>query len=311
MALMSGLTFTYFAFLGALLLLIARLYHPKLLRGGVPVPEILLPVAARLADSLTVLNAWSGRLSFDAYLYNFEAAYGFQASYIVGRLFEKYILLKYASGLVYCALPLAAAVVYLYLPEGAKVRFFVAMALAGVLGFVLYRLLPASGPVYTGANFPWNEPAMLTAARTQAIAPLNAIPSLHLAWALLLFLFARELGRAWELGTGLWLMFTVLATLGFGQHYLIDLIVGVPFAVVVWSLVLRPRVWLQPTSVLLSVAAFMMLLRLGHGAELQQWVWVVSGFFLVEAALLLSRDRIRCGRAWWARLRRLTSGERP
>jgi hypothetical protein len=58
------------------------------------------------------------------------------------------------------------------------------------------------------------------------------MPSVH-AMALLIFWHSRPWRLAVRIFAGALLLFTVLATLGFGEHYLIDLVVAVPFALTV------------------------------------------------------------------------------
>jgi hypothetical protein len=56
--------------------------------------------------------------------------------------------------------------------------------------------------------------------------PRNAMPSLHVAWMLLLFW--NTLRRAWWIRfiAAVYLVLTALATLGLGEHYLADLMVA-------------------------------------------------------------------------------------
>jgi len=57
-----------------------------------------------------------------------------------------------------------------------------------------------------------------------------------MAWVLLVWWYSRALSW-WERSIAfLFLFFTVLATLGTGEHYLIDLVVAFPFAVFVEAL---------------------------------------------------------------------------
>ena len=61
-------------------------------------------------------------------------------------------------------------------------------------------------------------------------APRNSLPSLHFAWALLILWSLKPGQRLARLLAVLFVIATVLATLGSGEHYLVDLIVAVPFA---------------------------------------------------------------------------------
>jgi hypothetical protein len=122
---------------------------------------------------------------------------------------------------------------------------FVSMLITGPIGIILYNLFPALGPVFVfgrGAKaFPWNP---LSSEQVQHIfiEPIpviglrNAMPSLHAAWALMLVWFSRGLSTAEKIGAYFFLAFTILATMGLGEHYFIDLVVAVPYTLFILSL---------------------------------------------------------------------------
>src|SRR5204862_7527755 len=68
-----------------------------------------------------------------------------------------------------------------------------------------------------------------------AAAYRNAMPSLHAGLAYLLVLTVWPLSRGVRIAAILFLIGTLLATLGLGQHYLIDLVVAVPLALAVYA----------------------------------------------------------------------------
>ncbi len=199
---------------------------------------------------LFVVTSWSWleasyRLrtnTFDAVLYRFDDSLGFHASAIAGRLFAQTPLLGNVSGVVYAGLPLFAAIQY-----GLQCRckespanilkVFLVIALAG---FAVYFLFPAAGPRYlVGDLFPQHMPGV--EGMPLDLAPLgpayrNAMPSLHMAWALALCLGARQLSLSVRIAFALVAGVTALATLGLGEHYLIDLVVAFPFALTAWAL---------------------------------------------------------------------------
>lgn len=278
----------YFAAAGAILLFACRFYRPQLLRGGIPIPEIFLPALWCVGVLLLQFSS----PTYDFYLYNFDAGYGFQASYVMHRLLIRSVVPFLISLVVYSALPLAIAVVYLVLPGGVKTKMALAAGLAGIIGSGFYRILPASGPVYIPeAHFPQLEP-ILPIATAKATGPLNAIPSLHTVWALLLLLFSKGHSRRMTQFAWFWLVFTVCSTLGFGQHYLIDLVVAVPFAFAVKSLVLNWRKWKIPAAMLISIAAFMAILRCGYVMPLRNRAWLISAVFLLEPFLLAPQKAV-------------------
>src|SRR5207249_4175526 len=110
------------------------------------------------------------------------------------------------------------------------------------IGFLLYNCFPAAGLKYAfGPEFPSGLPrfhALLVEPAPVPGAPRNAMPSLSLACAALLWWNARRLpvlGKAFLI---FWAAVIVLANLGFGEHYLIDLVVALPFAVSMQALAL-------------------------------------------------------------------------
>jgi hypothetical protein len=99
----------------------------------------------------------------------------------------------------------------------------------------------------------------------------NTMPSLHAAWIYLVFWYARSLSRVEKIVAGVLVFFTLCATLGIGEHYIIDLVVAVPYTVFIIALVnlivSRGRsVFLVPLSVgLLSTLAWFAALRFAPG----------------------------------------------
>jgi len=95
-----------------------------------------------------------------------------------------------------------------------------------VVGPILYAILPACGPFYAyGAA--WLHPPGVAAQPIRLTGMPNAFPSLHIATAFVLVLFAR--GRILRGIALAFLVGTALATMATGEHYLIDLIPGLAF----------------------------------------------------------------------------------
>lgn len=116
---------------------------------------------------------------------------------------------------------------------------FLGFFMAGPVAVVFYNLFPACGPIYLfGARFPFAPPAALQF-KEMLVQPVlvsgarNAFPSLHLAWVVLAWLYAEGLSHWTKLFLVLFLAGTVLAILGLGEHYFIDLIAAFPFALMI------------------------------------------------------------------------------
>jgi PAP2 superfamily len=116
--------------------------------------------------------------------------------------------------LCYDALPLALMIILVMTGGQAKRRMLASMAIAGVLVIPCYLLLPAVGPIHVG------DPN----------APRNCMPSMHLTWALFMWINARGIAK-WAAGA--FVAITALATLATGEHYIPDLIAALPWSLAV------------------------------------------------------------------------------
>jgi PAP2 superfamily len=203
---------------------------------------VVFVLASLVALNLTV----TGRSRvFDSYLYVFDGSLGFQPSFVLGQFFARYRLIAAIARVSYLGLPVVLAVVSSgYLRSSSPWHPLAILTTAGVFGYLLYWVFPAMGPLYlTGTNFP-NFPQSFTAlgqvhphAITLTIpAPRNAMPSLHMTWALLIWFSCRPFSRIARGFALAYVVLTVVATLGTGEHYLADLVVALPFSVAVEAL---------------------------------------------------------------------------
>jgi membrane-associated phospholipid phosphatase len=86
----------------------------------------------------------------------------------------------------------------------------------------------------------------------------NAIPSLHVATAFIFVLYASE-KLALKLVAWTFLLATALSTLVIGEHYLIDLVVAIPFAV--FSVCIAERRIPRATGNFLMVIEWLLAIR--------------------------------------------------
>ena len=177
---------------------------------------------------------------FDPVVMALDGAFG-QPSFLVGRVAADHPALLTLMSFVYLLLPVVmAAIIALERRRSPDERGDVLrpILLAAVVGYALYQIYPVVGPdPLLGARFPGGPALSPGPDRFVVVAalnePRNCMPSLHLAWALLLYWRGQILGGAARVATGLWLVLTALATLATGQHYFVDLVVAVPFAALV------------------------------------------------------------------------------
>ncbi len=178
---------------------------------------------------------------FDLFLYRFDGLLGIQTSFVTGRWLAALPFLSNLCFLVYAALPLVEVLVFLLFVRGQRMPAnpLLLFIVAGVAGFVAYQVCPATGPVHVfGAEFPnYPPPSQPLQAIMLDDAPRNAIPSLHSTWALLIWWSMRYSKNWMRWAATVFLALTLLATLGLGEHYLIDLVVALPFTVAAMSAV--------------------------------------------------------------------------
>jgi PAP2 superfamily len=209
------------------------------------VPAALLVASEWCASYLLDLTEALHPKTFDLFLYSFDSSLRVEISFLVGQLLLKHPMLRTASLAIYIALPLPLALVYACQLRriGEKaLPVMVAFLVTGPMGVLCYNLLPACGPVHLfGAAFPWHPLSTADAMRLNVVPVVlkgarNAIPSLHLTWVLLVWWNSRGLARGVRTIAAVFLALTVLATLGTGEHYLIDLVVALPFSLMVQAL---------------------------------------------------------------------------
>lgn len=88
---------------------------------------------------------------------------------------------------------------------------------------------------------------------------------MHLACALLIFWCCAALPRWVRAASAVYLALTVLATLGFGEHYAVDLVVAVPYALALAALCGRRRDWGMAAVGIALTLAWMAALRFATG----------------------------------------------
>lgn len=188
----------------------------------------------------------------DLYLFSFDASLHVQLAFLMGQLYSVWPWFRAIGTALYIGLPIPLAMVYSGQLIRAREKAYPAMAallLTGPIGIVFYNCFPALGPAHIFLqDFPWHPMSTLQAAHLlcEPIAVKgvqNAIPSLHIAWVLLAWWYSRGLS-VWERGIALtFVVFTVFATLGTGEHYFVDLVVAYPFSVMMQSLCAFPMRW--------------------------------------------------------------------
>ncbi len=254
----------WFVCCGVVLLLVARFF----MRHSVLLPEIgLLAYPFLFGCFFQLICPSTSVASVDELLWSFDATFGYPQPSL-GRLLISEPLLFWTCKVIWSSLPLLFVVMYLLLPEVVRRKYLAVLVCSACLILPLYALCPAAGPVYlfrTHYPYPNGLPMPLVHPHrtfVQPGLPLNTTPSGHVTWTLLLLWFAyKYCGKGVAVFFGLILTMTVVATLGLGEHYVIDLILSLPYAAAIWSLV--ERQWKRFGVLLLLVIAWLVVLREG------------------------------------------------
>jgi len=248
--------FAYATFLGlgSLMVLIAQVFVGERSLRRLHRDTFFAAVAfAYFSFVLAFYLNWTATLqhrTYDLSLYGFDEALQFRPSAVIGGLMANSPTLAIAAMQVYRTLPLAICFLVAFereAPGRFQARILPLFVTVGLAAASLHNLFPALGPLhFFGADFPGNLPPLSSVVLqpvTQIAATRNAMPSVQFASALLIWWNAAGLARGWRWLAGSVVAFAFLATLGFGQHYFVDLVVAIPFAVAVQSFALRIRSW--------------------------------------------------------------------
>ena len=271
----------WFACIGMVALSLSRF---RGLQHAVPAPELYI-FAYALLLTLFVNHLPFPIRSQDVRLLFFDYSFGYFGM-IVGKMFRRSAFVGAVLGLTYNSLMFAVTAVYLALPTiHVRRRFVAAVILAGTIILPLYMVCPAAGPKYLlEARFPWwipdlSGPPASVAMPAMNAAPngMNAIPSGHFAWALLMLWFAcKHCSKRVQIATGTYAGLTFLATLGTGEHYVVDLVLSVPFAAGNWALVHRH--WRAAGTATVVVLIWLIALREGWALAIPPLaVWLLTG----------------------------------
>ncbi|WP_314910171.1 fused MFS/spermidine synthase [Cardiobacterium hominis] len=116
------------------------------------------------------------------------------------------------------------------------------------VAFTLYSITPVAGPHYVFGNAYPNEIdwSMIAEKGRNLVSPSlrNGMPSMHFTGAMLLVLVAACLSRkVWFYVACCFAAITFIATMALGEHYLLDLIVAMPFCIALGTALINPPGW--------------------------------------------------------------------
>ena len=190
-------------------------------------------IGVKVVQALSILRPYK----YDLYVYNIDSLFG-EPSFWLGRMVMPHpglmALLRVAYGFLFVAL-LGTFAAALWLRSLAEARRVLETFLLNLfLATGIYAIVPVCGPAYAFPHFPQLPIDGLRAYAMALNAPPNGIPSVHLSSALLVLWFLRHWWWG-KIAGSVFLVLTVMATLGCGEHYFLDLLCAVPYtAFVVW-----------------------------------------------------------------------------
>jgi hypothetical protein len=258
-------------------------------------PPLLFVLLGYASSALLDMTDRLHSSTLDLFLFNFDASLGVQPSFEVGQLVLRSRWLTRIALLFYYALPVPVMLIYakqLMRARNAALAAFLGLMVVGPAGVIFYNLLPACGPIYLfGSTFPF-EPPSTDQVKEMLVHPVfisgvrNAFPSLHVAWALLAWWYAKGLSKWTKFFVLLFLAGTILATLGLGEHYFIDLVAALPFALMIQAGCALQVPWCERRRYapflcgLFLILGWVALLRLGLGimwiSPLIPWIFIAG-----------------------------------
>jgi hypothetical protein len=198
-----------------------------------------------VASSFLQMTSSAHPKSLDLYVLMFDASLRIQPAYVMGRLYTNSGVAHTLGLLAYIGLAVPITMVYAgrLVRDGKKaVAALVAFVITGPLGLLLYNIFPVSGPhnlfgnQFPFAPIPYDLLQRIILEPLKIGGPRNGMPSLHLAWTLLAWWYSRGLSRGERIIAFAFLALTAFATMGTGEHWLADLVVAFPFALMVQAI---------------------------------------------------------------------------
>jgi hypothetical protein len=175
------------------------------------------------------------RYKLDYLLYAFDGSLGSHFNFIVGRISSAHRPFQTAFDLTYDSLGLFWSLIFaahINRPNN-RMNILKLNVANAMIGFSLFFIYPAMGPRYAFPSFP-ELPASVPLTPALLYGIPNAMPSLHVATALLIFFLARP-SRWLRWITGVYLVMTVLAVFATGEHYMVDAVVAIPYSLIVMA----------------------------------------------------------------------------
>jgi hypothetical protein len=270
------------------------------------VPAALFVISDYFASDMLEWTAKAHPKTLDLYLLSFDGSLRAQVAFGAGQLYARFPTLHISALIIYIGLAIPITTIY----AGRLLRFkeaafpaMLAFLITGPMGILFYNLFPAAGPHNVfGSNFPFHPFPIADFPRlflepVAAPGVRDAMPSLHLAWTLLVWWSSRGLGWTDRFVAFVFLAFTAFATLGTGEHWFIDLVVAFPFALLIQSLCAYQLSWRDShrmSAILAGLATTLAWLAMLRYAAKVFWLspivpWALSAATIALVCVLQAR----------------------
>lgn len=234
---------------------------------------------------------------YDPVLYRIDSVLGFVWFYHIADILRgdaslyQFVLVLYKYNLVF-ALP--AIFSETFNTRAPAVALALQLLVSSFLVFPLFCITPALAPAfYFGAAFPDALPTATSMEMHAVTAPItsirNTFPSLHATWAILIFLALRDAPVWHRILAGAYLLATFVATIGFGEHYVVDWVGALSVVLAARALCAFPRA-IKLSAAALAAACMLMLcwdilIRYAQGGLF--WSWELRGLACLSVVLPL------------------------
>jgi len=169
------------------------------------------------------IEAWLCPRTIDTLLRRVDLAMALDG-FALTRFCRRFPILWATLSVVYGSLAYVMALSWLIARRSSYWR---ASAIRAAFAGALYLLFSAVGPRFVYAGWP---AASSTFSPDRSGVMRNCMPSMHFAWAILA---AWNVPGKWRIPFGAFAVLTAIAAVANGQHYSIDMLAALPFAVFV------------------------------------------------------------------------------
>lgn len=282
----------------ALLAMLKRCYIDKQTeQEGLLSIALAMPITLMVSNTVGTFSATHPTKVYDYILYSLDYLTGVQPSFILARIGTANPIIVWTLCLVYFWLPMAMGLSQLvaYIESRpTRCQPILALLAAGICGQLLYYYVPAVGVrELCGEAFPFGAWPILKSVNlidAPGHLPRNCMPSLHLTWALITFWCVYYFRPIYKYLGLAFVFFTTLGTFNYGHHYLIDLVIALPFTAAIMASCYQgalPNRYLAPTSaVIMAVCTLGWLTAIKYASDklLAYGTFTVWGLVLTAIA---------------------------